>query len=73
MRKFMILPLLAAALTLQPTVAAAYIGPGLGAGAVAAVLGMLAAIGMAVVAMLWYPIKKLLKKRAPAPEASQGQ
>lgn len=41
--------------------AEAYIGPGIGAGAIALVLGVLTAIGMAFVAILWYPLKRLLK------------
>lgn len=43
--------------------AQAYIGPGAGAGMIAVVLGILASIVMAFFAILWYPIKRLLKKR----------
>lgn len=43
--------------------AAAYVGPGLGSGAIAAVLGILAGIFMLVVAIVWYPIKRLIKKK----------
>lgn len=43
--------------------AAAYIGPGAGAGTIAVVLGVLAAIVMAFFAILWYPLKRLLKNR----------
>ena len=46
--------------------AAAYIGPGAGAGTIAVVLGILAAIGMAFFAVLWYPVKRLLKGRKKA-------
>ena len=45
------------------TPAFAYIGPGAGAGTIAVVLGVLASIFLAFVAILWYPIKRLLKKR----------
>ncbi|MGF1500872.1 MAG: hypothetical protein ACFBSD_03570 [Paracoccaceae bacterium] len=49
------------------TPAAAYIGPGVGAGAIAVVLGVIGAIAMAFVAILWYPIKRLIRgKKAPA-------
>ena len=59
MRSFFI----AMAALLLPTGAAhAYIGPGLGAGAVAVVLGILASIGIAFMAILWYPLKRLFKK-----------
>jgi O-antigen/teichoic acid export membrane protein len=41
----------------------AYLGPGLGAGAVAAVIGILASIFLALFAILWYPFKRLIKRR----------
>ncbi len=47
-------------LTLEIT---AYLGPGLGAGALSVVLGLLAAFFMAIVGVVYYPIKRLLKKR----------
>lgn len=46
-----------------PLDAQAYIGPGLGAGAVAVIIGLLASIFLAIVAVFWYPIKRLLKKK----------
>jgi hypothetical protein len=56
-------PLLIATLilALQPVAAMAYIGPGVGAGAIAAVLGVLGSIFLAIVAVVYYPIKRLLK------------
>jgi hypothetical protein len=44
-----------------PSLAFAYIGPGLGAGAVGAVLAILASVLMLVVGVLWYPLKRLIK------------
>lgn len=41
----------------------AYIGPGAGAGAIAIVLGILASIFLAFLAILWYPIKRLFRGR----------
>ena len=41
----------------------AYIGPGLGAGAIAATVGVIGAIMLAVLGLLYYPFKRLLKKR----------
>lgn len=41
----------------------AYIGPGVGAGTIAVVLGVLGAIGLWVFAVLWYPFKRLLRQR----------
>ncbi|MEM7236532.1 MAG: hypothetical protein AAF501_01720 [Pseudomonadota bacterium] len=40
---------------------AAYIGPGVGAGTIAAVIGVIAAIGMIVVAVIWYPLKRVIR------------
>ena len=54
---------LAALVLLQPVAAQAYIGPGVGAGAVAAVLGVLGAIFLAIVAVLYYPIKRVMEGR----------
>jgi hypothetical protein len=58
-------------LTLLALPAHAYIGPGAGAGTIAVVLGILASIVMAFFAILWYPVKRLLKKRKAAKGATQ--
>jgi len=42
----------------------AYIGPGLGLGVIATTLGILAAIILAVVSTIYYPIKRYFKKRS---------
>jgi hypothetical protein len=39
----------------------AYIGPGLGAGTIGAVLGLIASVLLAIVAVVWYPFKRFLK------------
>lgn len=49
-----------ATLTLE---AQAYIGPGLGAGTIGVILGLLVSILVAIFAIFWYPVKRLLKKR----------
>ncbi len=41
--------------------ALAYIGPGLGTGALAAVLGTFLGLLMLIVGVVWYPIKRLIK------------
>lgn len=51
--------------------AQAYIGPGAGAGTIAVVLGILASMVMAFFAILWYPMKRLLKKRRMAREQAK--
>ena len=45
--------------------ALAYIGPGLGTGAIAAVLGTFLGLLMLVVGVVWYPIKRLIKHLWP--------
>ena len=54
---------LAFVLTLDPTSAYAYVGPGLGMGALGALLGFIVAVFLAIVGVVWYPFKRLLKKR----------
>jgi hypothetical protein len=40
----------------------AYIGPGMGGGFIAAVVGIFISIFLALFAILWYPFKKLIAK-----------
>lgn len=40
--------------------AMAYVGPGLGLGAIGAVLGVGLSILLAILAVFWYPVKRLL-------------
>lgn len=59
------------ALVLSATAAQAYIGPGVGAGALAAVVGVLGSIFLALFAVIYYPIKRMMKKRkAGTPDVS---
>ena len=51
------------ALSIWPTQALAYIGPGLGAGSIGVILGFLAAILLALFGIFYYPIKRLIKNR----------
>lgn len=44
--------------------ALAYIGPGAGVGVFATVMGILVAISLALFAILWYPIKRLLRRNS---------
>ena len=48
---------------LIPTSAYAYIGPGLGAGAIAAIIGIFGAILLTVISIVYFPIKRLLKHK----------
>jgi hypothetical protein len=45
--------------------AAAYIG--VGAGMITTALGILAAVGLAIFAVVWYPIKRLLRRHSIRP------
>jgi hypothetical protein len=54
---------LAAALTTFPLAASAYIGPGAGISAIGTAFALLGAILFAVVGFVWYPVKRLLKRR----------
>lgn len=41
----------------------AYLGPGIGGGIVASILGIFFAIFIFIFGLIWFPIKKLIKKR----------
>ena len=60
-------------LLLPSMTAEAYIGPGVGAGSIVVVLGILASIFMAFVAILWYPVKRLIKGRNSAKRGSAAK
>lgn len=62
-----------ALISVTATPAAAYIGPGAGAGLIAVVLGVLASIAMAFAAILWYPVKRLVRRRKDARRKANGR
>ena len=45
------------------TSSSAYLGPGVGGGVIVATLGVIVAIFAALFGLIWFPVKKLLKKR----------
>jgi hypothetical protein len=55
--------LVAAIALLLPGTAFAYIGPGMGAGALAAILGVIGSVFVGLFAILYYPIKRRMKKK----------
>lgn len=55
----------AALLIVTPGVAHAYMGPGLGLGFLGAVFGVIGSILLGIVAIVWYPIKRLWRKLRP--------
>ena len=50
-------------LVLIPLSSHAYIGPGMGGGIIAITFGFIAAIFLALFGILYYPIKRVIKKR----------
>jgi uncharacterized iron-regulated membrane protein len=56
---------------LATTPAYAYVGPGLGAGAIAAVLGVLGSILAAILGVVYYPIKRRIKARKKAAQSDR--
>jgi hypothetical protein len=42
--------------------AQAYVGPGLGAGVIGVLFGLLASVVLALLAIVWYPLKRLLRR-----------
>lgn len=72
-RKYIPLFIAAGVLAVHPATAMAYIGPGVGAGAIAAVIGVVGSIFLAIVAVLYYPIKRMLKgSKAKSAKAAAG-
>lgn len=45
-----------------PSTAAAYVGPGAGLSAIGSLLALIAAVLLAIVGFVWYPIKRIRKK-----------
>lgn len=61
-------------LAMVPLPASAYIGPGMAGGVIAATVGFLAAIFLALWGILYFPIKRALKnKRRKKMESTQSK
>ena len=65
-RKVIALLLIAAA-----TPAAAYIGPGAGLGAIGTVIAVIGAVLLMIVGFVWYPVKRMLKRRKAPVETTE--
>ncbi len=48
--------------------AQAYVGPGLGLGAIGVLVGVIGGVLLAIFGLFWYPIKRMLKRSAGEPE-----
>ena len=55
---------------LQPDLAYAYLGPGLGVGAIGSVVAVIGAFLLALFAVVYYPIKRALIKRRGAKQSN---
>ena len=51
---------------LIPSAAYAYIGPGAGISAIGSLLALIAAVLLAIVGFVWYPVKRIMKNRRKA-------
>ena len=66
MKRVSALVLTTGLLLLTAVEAQAYIGPGAGLSAVGAVIAVAAAMILAVVGFVWYPVKRLMRRRSAA-------
>jgi hypothetical protein len=57
-----------------PDCSEAYVGPGLDAGTISVILGILGSIFIALFAVVWYPLKRLLAKmrKSKQPDPTQN-
>ena len=51
----------------------AYLGPGVGGGMIAATIGVIVAILAAIFGLIWFPVKRLLKKIRNKKEIKQNK
>ena len=56
---------------LIPSLAHAYLGPGVAGGIIAATIGIVVAIFAVIFGILWFPIKRFLKKRRNAKQEKE--
>mgnify|MGYP005997985091 FL=1 len=66
----LILLALCAAFVAAP--ASAYVGPGAGLGALAATLAIVLGVVLLAVGFLWYPIKRMMRKKPADDTPKQG-
>lgn len=55
---------------LIPATAFAYVGPGVGLSALGTIFALLAAFCLAVIGFIWYPIRRVIRKRRAQDSAS---
>ena len=62
-----------AGIALTPWPVDAYVGPGAGLSALGSLLALLAAVVVTFIGFLWYPIKRILRKRNASVTQSQAE
>ncbi len=60
------------ALTLISLNAYAYVGPGLGLGLIGVILAGIVTLLLAIAGVVWYPVKRLLKKMRTTKSSAKG-
>ncbi|HKK30023.1 MAG TPA: hypothetical protein VKA18_06470 [Alphaproteobacteria bacterium] len=53
--------------------AMAYIGPGAGITAIGTFFGVVGAVVLLIIGFLWYPLKRILRKRKQGPEVAEAR
>lgn len=64
---------LAACLLTISLPAAAYVGPGLGAGILGVIVGFTASVLLALFSIVWFPLKRLFKGRQQRKDAAPAE
>jgi hypothetical protein len=52
--------------------AAAYVGPGAGLSAIGVLLALIATVLLAVIGFVWYPLRRLFRKKAPSSKPGEA-
>lgn len=68
LKRFAPITLVLALILGQPATAFAYVGPGAGLSIIGSLLAFLAAIVVGIFGFLWFPIRRMLRKRKQAAE-----
>ena len=63
----------AALLFLSATTADAYIGPGAGLSAIGSVVSVVSAMFLAIAGFIWYPIKRLFRRKGTASSSPSAE
>ncbi|MDP0930301.1 hypothetical protein Q0601_24280 [Paracoccus onubensis] len=59
--------------TLNAAPALAYVGPGAGLTAIGTMIAVIAVVILALVGFVWYPLKRLLRKKPTSEEGQESQ